>query len=63
MSSGDVNMEKTSVPGREDLRCSDVSHHVQEVVAHEDSPLQQQEGEADAVPYDAGLITGQLALF
>lgn len=56
-------MEKASVPGREDLRRSDVSHHVQEVVAHEDSPLQQQEGEADTVPDDAGLVTGQLALF
>ncbi len=48
------------VPGCEDLGCSDISHHVEEVVAHEDSSLQQQEGEADTVPDDPGLVAGQI---
>jgi hypothetical protein len=34
---------------------------MQEVVAHEDSPLQQQKRKADAVPDDPCLPTGQLA--
>lgn len=52
-----------SIPGGQDLRGANVSHHVQEVVAHEDASLQQQESEADAVPDDAGLVAGQLTLF
>lgn len=35
---------------------------MQEVVAHEDSSLQQQEGEADAVPNDTSLIAGKIAV-
>lgn len=50
----------SGVPGGEDLRRSDVCHHVQEVIAHEDSSLQQQEGEADAVPDYPGLVFGEL---
>lgn len=44
-------------PGCEDLWRSDVGHHVQEVVAHEDSSLQQEEGKADAVPDDPSLLS------
>lgn len=51
------------VPGGQDLRGTDVGHNMQEVVAHEHSPLQQQEREADAVPDDPGLVTRQHALF
>lgn len=51
------------VPGGEDLRSADVGHDVQEVVAHEDSPLQEQRGKTDAVPDDPGLVARQLALF
>ena len=58
---GSNSLTTSHVPGREDLRRPDVGDHVQEVVAHEDSSLQQQEGEADAVPDDPGLVTGHLA--
>lgn len=40
-----------------------VQHHIQEVLTPEDSPLQQQETETDAVPDDSRLIARQLALF
>lgn len=50
-----------SLPGCQNLGRSDVGHHVEEIVAHEDPSLQQQEGETDAVPDDAGLISRQIA--
>lgn len=50
-----------SLPGCQNLGRSDVGHHVEEIVTHEDPSLQQQEGETDAVPDDAGLISGQIA--
>lgn len=53
-----LGLNLSFVPGCEDLWRSDISHHVEEVVAHEDSSLQQQEGEADAVPDDPGLVAG-----
>lgn len=34
---------------------------MEEVVTHEDASLQQQEGEADAVPDDARLVPRQIA--
>lgn len=60
LSMGAAPLGLSSVPGCKDLGCSDISHHVQEVVAHEDSSLQQQEGEADTVPDDASLVARQL---
>lgn len=51
----------SSVPGCQNLRRSDIGHHVEEIVTHEDSSLQQQEGEADAVPDDARLVSRQIA--
>lgn len=50
------------VPGGQQLCVVQVQHHVQEVAAPENATLQQQEAETDAVPDDAGLVTGQLAL-
>lgn len=49
------------LPGCQNLGRSDVGHHVEEIVTHEDSSLQQQEGETDAVPDDAGLVSRQIA--
>lgn len=40
-----------------------VQDHIQEVMTPEDSPLQQQETETDAVPDDPRLVTRQLTLF
>lgn len=39
-----------------------VKDHIQEVVAPEDSPLQQQETETHTIPDDARLVTRQLTL-
>lgn len=50
------------VPGCEDLRCSDICHYMEEVVAHEYPSLQQQEGEADAVPDYPCFIFGKLTV-
>lgn len=48
-------------PRRQDLGGFYVSHDVQEVITHEHSPLQQEEGKADAVPDNSRFPTGQLA--
>lgn len=45
------------------MRILQVQDHIQEVVTPEDSPLQQQETETDAVPDDPCFITRQLTLF
>lgn len=52
--------EAIRAPGGEDLRRPDVRHHVKEVVTHKNPSLQQQEGEADAIPDDPCLVFGQL---
>lgn len=49
-------------PGGQYLRRLEVRHHVEEVVAEEDPPLCQEDGETDRVPDDAGLALRQLAL-
>lgn len=46
-------------PGCQDLRGFYICHHMQEIVTHEHSSLQQQEGKAYAVPNDSRLPTGQ----
>lgn len=55
-------LRASSPPGGQDLGRFYVSHDVQEVVAHEHPSLQQEEGEADAVPDDACLPAGQSAV-
>ena len=49
-------------PGGQDLGGLEVRHHVQEVVAEEDPPLDQQHGEADGVPHDARLALRELTV-
>lgn len=55
-----ASLDLSSIPRCKDLWCSDIRHHMEEVVAHEDSSLQQQEGKADTVPDDASLVARQL---
>lgn len=49
-------------PGGQYLRGLELWHHVEEVVAEENSPLCQQDGETDRIPDDASLTLRQLTL-